>query len=325
MKLLILGGTVFLGRHIAEIALERGHDLTLFNRGRTRPELFPEAEHLTGDRDGDLGALHGREWDAVIDTCGYFPRIVRQSVDLLRDAAGHYSFVSSLSAYEDFTQPGITEDSPVARMENAEDQTEITGESYGPLKVLCEEAVQAGFGDRAFISRPGLIVGPHDPSDRFTYWPVRASQDDPLLCPGDPAARTQLIDVRDLAVWLLDMAEAKEGGVYNAVGPAQPLTMEAMIRGCCEGAGTSPELRWAPDELLLECEVAPWMGLPLWIPEAEQAVSVERAVTKGLRFRPVAETAADTLAWWRELPDDRRQLRAGIDDTKRAEVLAKLG
>ncbi len=324
MRLLVLGGTVFLGKHIVETALSRGHELTLFNRGKSRPDLFPEVERLVGDRDGGLDALRGREWDAVIDTCGYFPRVVRQSVDLLAGAVGQYSFVSSLSAYTEFTEPYIDEEAPLSTIDDPEGQTTITGENYGPLKVLCEEAVLARYGPSALVSRPGLIVGPDDPSDRFTYWPVRAATDDPLLCPGSPVARTQIIDVRDLAAWLVDMAERQAGGIYNTTGPVEALTMQGMIEACCEGATTEPELAWAPDDLLLACEVAPWMGLPLWIPGGEQTVSVRRALAQGLRFRPTSETAADTLAWWRTLPEGRQTLRAGIDAAKRAEVLGRL-
>ena len=198
MKLLILGGTVFLGRHLVEAAQARGHQLTLFNRGQHNPELFAGVEKLRGDRSGDLSALRGRRWDAVIDTCGYIPRIVRASAELLADAVDHYTFVSSLSVYADTSRPGIDESAPVGQLAD-ETVEDITGETYGPLKALCEQAAGRALPGRVLTVRPGLIVGPHDPTDRFTYWPVRVARGGALLAPGRPERRVAFVDVRDLA------------------------------------------------------------------------------------------------------------------------------
>ena len=202
MKLLILGGTAFLGRHLVEAALAAGHELTLFNRGRTNPGLFPAAEELHGDRTEGLEPLRGRRWDAVVDTCGFVPRFVGTAVDLLAEAAGHYTFVSSISAYADLGSPGLREDAPLATMED-ETVEEIRGDTYGPLKALCEEVVRRGFPDRCLIVRPGLIVGPHDPTDRFTWWPWRMAQGGQALAAEPRDAPVQVVDARDLAAWML--------------------------------------------------------------------------------------------------------------------------
>ncbi|MGZ4482296.1 MAG: NAD-dependent epimerase/dehydratase family protein [Gaiellales bacterium] len=302
MRLLLLGGTVFLGRHVAGLALERGHEVTLFTRGRTNPGLFPEAERLTGDRDGGLAPLAGREWDAAIDTSGYLPRVVAASAAVLAGAAGHYTFVSSVSAYDGPEQrPPVDESAPVGALAD-ESVEEITGQTYGPLKVLCERAVQSAFPGRALVVRPGLIVGPHDPTDRFTYWPHRIADGREVLAPGDPAAPVQLIDVRDLAGWMLDMAESGVTGVFNASGPRHRLTMTELLERCVEVTGSGASLVWIGDEFLLERQVEPWTDLPLWLggdPELAWILQADctRAVAAGLRFRPLDETIADTLAW----------------------------
>jgi len=301
MQLLILGGTRFLGRHLAASALERGHELTLFTRGRTNPGLWPEAEHLTGDRDGGLETLRGRSFDAVIDTSGYVPRVVAASAGLLSEGAGHYTFISSVSVYEGNGAGSSDPDGPVGMIAD-ETVEEITEETYGPLKALCERTVEAAFGDRALILRPGLIVGPDDPTDRFTYWPARIAEGGRVLAPGDPAAPTQVIDVRDLAAWTLDMAERRASGRWNAVGPAQPITIGALLDRCRAVIGGGAELTWAPDERLLEAGVEPWTDLPLWLGGDPDLAWLDRidpapAVAAGLRHRPVDETIADTLAW----------------------------
>src|SRR3954470_5339632 len=222
MKLLILGGTIFLGRYLAEAALERGHDLTLFNRGQHNSELYPDVEKLRGDRDGGLDVLRGRRWDAVVDTSGYLPRLVRASAELLADAVEHYTFISSISVYPHFRSLGQDESAPVGTLDNPSVE-EITGESYGPLKALCEQAVEQALPGRTLVVRPGLIVGPHDPSDRFTYWVRRVAQGGELLAPAGRDWHTQIIDVRDLAEWTLRMVERRQTGVYNATGPAYDL------------------------------------------------------------------------------------------------------
>src|SRR5215213_1190009 len=222
MRILILGGTVFLGRHVAEAALARGHDLTLFNRGQTNPELFPDVERLRGDRTGDLAALSGREWDAVVDTSGYVPRAVRASAELLRDSARHYTFVSSISVYASYAE-AVTEDSPVAQLDGASaEELAPDFSNYGALKALCEEEAERAFGGRALNVRAGLIVGPHDPTGRFTYWPHRIARGGEVLAPGAPRRPVQLIDVRDLAAWIVDSAETGLAGRFNAVSPPVP-------------------------------------------------------------------------------------------------------
>ncbi|MBC8101496.1 MAG: NAD-dependent epimerase/dehydratase family protein [Cytophagales bacterium] len=303
MHLLILGGTVFLGRHLATAALARGHQLTLFNRGQHNPELFPEAEKLLGDRGepGGLEALRGRRFDAVIDTCGYVPRIVGESATLLANQVEQYCFISSISVYADFKTPGIDESAPVGQIEDAASE-EVTGESYGPLKALCEEAVEAALPGRTLIVRPGLIVGPDDPTDRFAYWPHRAAQGGEALAPGTPETRTQFIDVRDLADWNIRLLERKTTGTYNATGPDYPLTLGEVLKTTRTVSGSSTEWTWI-EESFLEAEgVQPWVELPLWIPASSgmpgfDRVSIRKALEAGLTFRPLADTVRDTLAW----------------------------
>jgi 2'-hydroxyisoflavone reductase len=327
MRLLILGGTVFLGRHVAGQALERGHELTLFTRGRSNAGLFADAEHLHGDRDGGLAPLAGREFDAVIDTSGYVPRVVRESADLL-SGSGRYTFVSSVSVYDGNGVGSSQPDGPVGTIED-ETFEEITGESYGPLKALCEQAVERVLGDRALVIRPGLIVGPDDPTDRFAYWPVRIADGGAVLAPGDPAVHTQVIDVRDLATWTLDMTERGMSGRWNAVGPAQPLAMGMLLDRCKAVAGSDAEIVWVDNTLLLDRGVEPWTDLPLWLggdPDLEwmDRVDPSPAVAAGLRHRPIDETIADTLAWHRANRDAPGRAGFRMSREREAELLAEL-
>ena len=309
MRLLVLGGTKFLGRHAVEAALTAGHEVTTFTRGQTNPELFPDVEHLHGDRDGDLGALAGRTWDGVVDTSGYVPRVVRQSAELLRDAVGRYVFVSSISAYGDFSEP-ITEETPVAELDDPE--TEEIAESYGALKAACERVVEGVYGNRSARVRAGLIVGPFDPTDRFTYWPRRIAAGGTVLAPGEPSAPVQFVDVRDLAAWLVQLALAGPGGVFNATGPAEPLTFAELLERMRAATGTDAEIAWTDDRLVLDAGVQPWTELPLWLPDDDYAgmarADISRAVDAGLAFRPLEETVLDTLAWDRSQPGDRPTL-----------------
>ncbi len=294
MRILVLGGTKFLGRAVSEAALAAGHELTLFNRGETNPDLFPEAERLRGNRDGDLSALEGRSWDAVVDPSGYVPRVVRASAELLRDS-GHYTFVSSCSVYASFGEPA-TEASPVATVED--ESTEDVEAHYGALKALCEEVVEGVFPGRALHVRAGLIVGPHDPTGRFTYWPHRIARGGEVLVPGSPERPVQLIDVRDLGEWIVRSAEAGLAGTFNAISPSFPL--RDLLAACLqrgEAAFTHVDERW-----LVEREVGQWMELPLWIDTADpdwrrfMETDVSKAVAAGLTCRPLAETARATLA-----------------------------
>jgi 2'-hydroxyisoflavone reductase len=307
--LLVLGGTKFLGRHAVEHALGEGHEVTIFTRGRTNPELFPEAEHLVGDRDGGLDALRGGSWDGVIDTSGYVPRVVRQSAELLRDAVGRYVFVSSISVYADFREP-VNESTPVAELDDPE--TENVEESYGALKAACERVVEEIYGGRSARVRAGLIVGPHDPTDRFTYWPRRIAAGGDVLGPGDPDAPVQFVDARDLARWLVQLALEGPGGTFNATGPAEPLSFNELLERARGTIGSDANIVWVDEQLVLDAGVQPWMELPLWLPGDDYAgmarTDVSVAQAAGLRFRPVEETVADTLAWDRTVPGDRPTL-----------------
>ena len=310
MKLLVLGGTLFLGRHLVEAALARGHEVTLFNRGTTNPELFPQVEKLRGDRDGNLAALTGRQWDAALDVAGYVPRLVRASAALLADAVRHYTFISTISVYADYKVRGIGEDAPVGRLDD-ETVEEVTGGTYGPLKALCEGAAEAALPGRVLTIRPGLIVGPHDPTDRFTYWPYRVAQGGDVLAPGRPERPVQFVDARDLAEWNLRMAASRRAGVYNATGPDDELTMGRLLEECKAVSGSDARFVWVDEAFLLEREVGPWMELPLWIPETQtemagfMRVSCKRAIADGLTFRPLSETIQATLDWNAARPELR--------------------
>jgi 2'-hydroxyisoflavone reductase len=322
MRLLVLGGTKFLGRHVVDEALRRGHHVTMFNRGRTAPGLFPEVEELHGDRDGDLTALEGGRWHAVIDTCGYVPRVVRASAELLSTRGGHYVFVSSESVYAGNDTPDQDETAPVGTLENTSVE-EITEDTYGPLKALCEQEVEQAFPERFLAARFGLIVGPHDPTDRFTYWVRRVAAGGEVLVPGPPDAPVQVIDVRDGAAWLVSAAESGASGACNVVGPEEPFTFDELMETCRAAAESDAAFTWVDPSFLLEEKVEPWSDLPLWLPGPEYAGFMRRDVgaarKEGLRFRPLADTVADTLAW-----DSARHvdtLSAGIDRDREAQLL----
>lgn len=327
MKILIIGGTRFLGRHLVHSALGRGHEVALFNRGLTNPDLFPQVETILGDREKDLAQLSGREWDAVIDTCGYVPRIVHLSALGLEGSVGRYVFISSISAYAGFSKVGIDESDPVGKMED-ETVEEITGETYGPLKVLCEKVVQDTFDEGALIIRPGLIVGPYDPTDRFTYWPVRVARGGDVLAPEEPAAPVQIIDARDLSDFIIKLIEENASGIFNATGPDYGLTMGAMLETCKQVSDSDADFKWASVELLGRHEVAPWSDMPVWIPNTEEdagfsRVDISKAIKAGLKFRPLEETVRDTLEWVATRPSDR-EWRAGLSAEKEEKVLAAL-
>ncbi len=307
MRLLIIGGTRFLGRHLAQQAMDRGHELTLLHRGRSNPGLYPQAEHILADRDADLSALTtpGRHWDAAIDTCAYFPRQVRALGAALAGRVGHYQLVSTISVYAEFTQPGQDETAPLATLAEPEVQA-VTGETYGGLKVLCEAAAREHFGDRCLVARPGLLVGPHDPTDRCTWWVRRMlraqaqAADSEVLAPGDPAAPVQCIDCRDAAAWMLLQAERGTTGTINLDGPADPTTMGAFLESARAALAPQARLSWVGEAFLLAQGVAPWSDLPLWLPQASSAmhqVSIARALATGLQCRPMVQTLADTAAW----------------------------
>ncbi len=324
MKLLVLGGTVFVGRHLVEAALARGHEVTLFNRGQHNAELFPECEKLRGDRDGDLSALEGRRWDAAIDPSGYVPRLVRDAATLLADAVEHYTFISTISVYDDLGQGGIDEQSTLGTLDDPTTE-EVTGESYGPLKVLCEQAAEAAMPGRVLTVRPGLIVGPDDPTDRFTYWPRRIAAGGEVLAPGDPVQPVQFIDVRDLAEWTVRMIEGQQTGIFNATGPAQPLTMAEFLERCRVALNPEAHLTWVSEPFLREHEVVPFTELPLWVGSERDGllrINIDKAVQAGLTFRPLEETIQDTVAWDAARPVDTPR-RAGLRREREQTLLAQ--
>ncbi|MBZ0310345.1 MAG: NAD-dependent epimerase/dehydratase family protein [Anaerolineae bacterium] len=313
MKILMIGGTRFVGRHMAAAALKRGHDITLFHRGKTNPDVFPQVEYIYGDRDGQLEVLKNRTWDVVIDTSGYVPRVVRQSVELLRESVSRYIFISTISVYRDL-DTRANEDENGALMTLADETTEvITPETYGALKALCEKVVMDTAP--ALIIRPGLVVGPEDYTLRFTYWPMRVSYGGQMLTP--PEFKMQFIDARDLAEWTIHMAEQQQTGIFNATG--QPVPLSDVLE--TSRMLTGKEIQFIPvsESFLQEHEV----NLPLWFPSSIVGVhtlNIQRALNAGLTFRPLADTIHDTLV------DGQRQenpLRAGLSLEQEAELLQK--
>lgn len=323
MRVLILGGTKFVGRYLVEAALSRGHEVTIFNRGLHEDQLSPNIERLRGTREGDLSALRGRRWDAAIDTNGYVPSIVRTSTQLLADAIEHYTFISSISVYASFHQRGMDETAPVGTMtaQQVREAEQVVppmmgtvarayGPNYGPLKALCEQEAETAMPGRVLVIRPGLIVGPHDYSDRFTYWPHRMAQGGEVLAPGQPDSPVQLIDVRDLAEWTIRMIEARQTGIYNTTGPEQPAAMQEVLEACKSASRNDARLTWVDESFLLEAGAAPWSQIPLWLPDKEyighQTINCQKALAAGLTFRPLIETARDTLEWSLQRPADIR-------------------
>lgn len=327
MKFLILGGTKFVGRHITAVAVERGHRVTLFHRGQTGAKLFPDVRRIFGDRNQSLHALQEEPWDAIIDTCGYIPRLVRNSARLAADVADHYTFISTISVYASYAQADMDESAPLTTWDG--ETEEVNGNTYGPLKVRCEQEVEQAMPGRNTLIRPGLVVGPHDPTDRFSYWPWRFDRDDDhVLVPGRPNRPIQYIDVRDLAEWTVTMTERKETGIYNAVTPPGIHTMNHLIQACAQAGNRNPPISWVADRFLVEQGVQPWTELPLWIPEGEDSQSHrhlmnqsgKRARKAGLSCRPLEETVRDTLAWLRTRSSEH-QWQAGLAADKEQMLL----
>lgn len=325
--ILILGGTGFLGPQLVEAAEARGHTLTLFNRGKTRPNLFPNVEKLRGNRDGDLKALEGRKWDAVIDTSGYVPRLVKASAELLAPSVQQYVFISTISVFGEKVKPGTDESGPVETMPDP--TSEDVRKYYGALKALCEKAAEAAMPGRVANVRPGLIVGPGDPTDRFTYWPVRVEKGGEILAPGDGRDPVQFVDARDLAAWIILAIEQGDVGLFNATGPDKQLTMAALLDACKAAIGSSAAFTWVPAAFLEEQKVEAWSDMPVWVPAAGDSIgfaqiNCQKAIGRGLRFRPVQDTVRDTLAWWKTLPEERRgKLRAGLAADREVAVLGE--
>ena len=333
LNLLILGGTGFLGPAVVDAAIGRGHTMTLFNRGRTNPELFADLERLRGDRDPDqddgLTALEGRSWDAVIDTSGYFPRIVTASASMLADVTRQYVYISSISVYSDNSIVNMDESGPLATIDDP--TLEEFGDQYqyyGPLKALCEQAAEDAMPGRVTNIRPGLIVGPRDNVPRFTYWPVRAERGAEVLAPGNPDDPVQFIDARDLADFVIKTIEDGTTGVFNATGPNSPTTIAELLYGCKAVTGGDATFTWVPADFLAEHEIQPWAQLPVWIPPTEgyagfHTVNIDKAIAAGLQSRPLADTVRDTLDWFHQWPPEEDfPWRDCITAEREAEVLA---
>jgi nucleoside-diphosphate-sugar epimerase len=318
MQLLVIGGTHFVGRALVEGAVERGHDVTVVHRGPAEPEGFPPVEHVHGDRDGGLDGLSGRTWDAAIDTCGYVPRVVRDSARLLADAVRTYAFISTLSVYPDDAPPGCNEATPTYQPPFP-DTEEITAESYGPLKVACELEALGAFPGRCLVVRPGYIVGPHDPTDRFTYWVRRAAAGGRMLAPGPGDHALQVVDVRDLGAFTLDHVEAGTADVFGVVGPREPLTWGDALPVVVAAAGAGTELAWVDAPFLRERINDEEGELPLWDIDFPglHSFDASKAVAAGLHHRPLAQTIADTLAWDR----GRGALKVGLTPERERELL----
>jgi 2'-hydroxyisoflavone reductase len=334
LSILVLGGTRFIGVQMTELALKRGHKVTLFNRGRTNTELFPDVERIKGDRDGQIDGLKGRKWDAVIDNSGYYPRAVKIVAELLAPTARQYLFVSSISVYPNFAQ-ARTEDSAVGTLKD-ETVEKVDNDTYGPLKALCEKAAETAMPGRVTVLRPGLIVGPHDSTDRFTYWPARAARGGEMLAPGKPTDGIQIVDARDLAAFALDALEKRTMGTFNLVSPPGMFTMGDVVNESIRAAktlakpGTPPQAVWAPAEFLEAQKVSGWSDMPVWVDAkgdeaAFAGTSAARAIKAGLKITPMRRTCHDTLAWHLTRPAaEREKLKAGIAPEREKEVLSAL-
>ncbi|MBA2174226.1 NAD-dependent epimerase/dehydratase family protein [Halobacillus locisalis] len=331
MKVLVIGGTQFLGRYIVEAALAKGHELTLFNRGKTNPELHDGVEAIRGDRekDEDLAQLKSRHWDVVIDTCGFTPRRMEKGLSVLAEKVEHYIFISSASVYKDLLEEeGLTEEAETLKLTQEEIKDVTAGATgripgyYGHLKYHSEQSVLEWMKDCNTIIRPGLIVGPHDPTDRFTYWPSRIARGGDVLAPGYRNKTVQVIDVRDLANWTISLAEERTVGTFNAAGPGRRLTMESFLETCRTAFDSNVSFVWASNEFLEE-NVKPWIEMPLWIPkERGFGIDSTEAFKQGLHYRPIEETIRDTYTWDQTRESSERQ--AGLDSEKERKLLERV-
>lgn len=332
LRILILGGTGFIGPNEVRYALSRGHKVTTFNRGKSHPNELPaEVEQLLGDRNGKLDALKNRQWDVVIDDPTTLPAWVRDAAQLLKGNVDRYVFISTVSVYAE-VKNGVDESAPLQKYDGPDPYKETLQamvasgyKTYGPLKALSEKEAEKWFPGKTLIVRPGLIVGPRDPSDRFTYWPVRVARGGEVLAPGNPDDPVQFIDARDLAEWTIRMAENRETGIYNATGPASPLTISGMLETMKKALNSNATFTWAPADFLKERKVEAWSDMPVWAGDelGLAKTNISRALSKGLTFRPLADTTRDTLEWFKSLPEDRQShLKAGITPEREAEVLA---
>ena len=325
MDLLILGGTRFAGSWLAEQALAAGHRVTLLHRGKTNATAVPQAEHLIADRDGGLDVLGDRRWDAVVDTSGYVPRVVRASVEALKNRVGTYLFVSSISVYAEPIAAHYTEDAPVAVLEDPTVE-EYLGPAYGGLKALCEGVVREVMGERGVVVRPGLIAGPRDYTDRFAYWVRRVALGGDVLAPGAPDQAVQFVDARDLAAFYLHVLTHGVRGTYHVTGPVERLSMRAFLDTVRDTLGSDARFTWADEAFLLAEKVTPWSEMPLWLPAAESNLDeadISRALAAGLVLRPVAETVRATLTHEQSLGAEGRAGSATLKPEREAELLAK--
>ncbi len=322
MKLLVMGGTGFVGRAFVEEAAARGHEVTLFNRGQKNPELFAHLEQIHGDRGVDVSGLDGREWDAVFDSSGYVPRVVDMSAQRLKNSVQSYLFISTISVYRHSLIPNQDESGELAATEGLTTQ-DVTGESYGSLKVLCEERVRHAFGNRALIVRPGWVVGPHDTTDRFTHWPLRMARGGDVLVPDVKDQPLQFIDARDLGEWCLGLLERRVTGTFNATGPETPYSLEQVLTACA--VGTDAKLIWADPDFLVKNDVQPSRDFPFVLgydgaSYGMTQIDNSKAKKAGLKFRPLAESIKDTLAWAQTLPADHKW-PVGLPADREAELL----
>jgi len=322
LKILILGGTSFLGPHLVQELQQKGHEVTLFNRGNQSSD-FSNVEQLRGDRDGNLEALKGRNWDAIIDTSGHLPRIVRDSSKLLANSTKHYTFISTIGVYQDFHKQNIDESYPVAKLDDEKNE-EITEKTYGALKAACEEVIQNYFPNNCLIIRSGLIVGPLDPTDRFSYWPIRIGEGGEILAPGSPTQLLQFIDVRDLAKWIVAMVEQQAIGTYNVTGPSTPLNFEQLLQSCQRISNKNASITWVSEDFLINHQVQDWVELPLWLSYKRHMpgflnVNINKALQAGLTFRPLHETLSAIIAWDKSRGSKKGQI--GLNPEKEKSLL----
>jgi 2'-hydroxyisoflavone reductase len=328
LNILFLGGTGFIGPHQVEYAIARGHQVTLFNRGKRNPQLFPDLDRRQGDREtNDYASLAGGTWDAVIDNSAHKPRWIAQAAAALRGRVGQYLFISSTGVYFPYAKEGIDEDGALATTDDPEPPA-ITGDNFGGLKVLCEQETLRQFPGRGTVIRPHLIVGPGDGSDRFTYWPDRIARGGEVLAPGHPDDPVQWIDARDLAAFCVHALEQGQVGVFNAAGPYARCGVAELLHGIRATVSNEISFTWADRVFLAEHGIGGWMDLTVWIPPEGGytgmcAIDSRKAVAAGLAFRPLADTARDTLAWWQQQDDARREKRrAGLSADREREILA---
>jgi 2'-hydroxyisoflavone reductase len=339
MKILIIGGTKFLGRHLIDAAVQNGHEVTLFNRGKKyADEAIPDVEQIHGDRNSDLEKLSGKSWDAVIDTCGYLPQTVKASAEFFKDKVSQYVFISSGSVYTEISEPNYDESTKTAtfseeqrkEVEKIDPKGELTGavlgENYGALKRLCEEAAESAMPNRVLNVRAGMIVGAFDPTDRFTYWVMRVAQGGEVLAPGTPENPSELIDARDLSEWIIKMIEENESGIFNVTSKQFEITFAKMLEAMKNASGSDAEFVWADESFLTENNVAPWSDMPFYLPESDEkfrhflTMNVDKALSKGLKFRPLEETVTDVLNWRKT---HNEEMKAGISIEREKELLKK--